>query len=160
MTMRVVAYREGDENLDRFKIPQANDTPWFKAATTGDWPGDPVALEWDMPKGPRFLLEPDLNGSAVVRYRRLTPPGPQLGIVVGSSWRWEGTLTASAMRGPKRSVTLYEVALQPPQRATKSLIALVHPRDLQLVDGDTVGVPAPTRAAVAAARSVGRLGGR
>lgn len=152
LTMRVVAYR--DDGTARFKIPQANDVPWFDPVAVDDWPGDPVSLDWDLPKGPRFVLEPDLNGKAVVRYRRLTLDHPQDGLVIGTCWRQEGVLVDKTMAGPRRTISLYEVALQPPLRTSRALVVLAHPRDLRLVDQVPAAVPAPTRVGVG-----GRLGG-
>ena len=132
LTMRVVAYRE--DGIERFKIPQAADVPFGFATRAEAWPGEPVMLDWDLPKGPRFVLEPTLNGRAVVRYRRLALGQPVNGIVIGSCWRHEGVIDETTLAGPKRTVNLYEVALQPPHRSTKSLVVFVHPNDLDVVE--------------------------
>lgn len=152
ITMRVVGYN--DEGVERFKIPQANDLPWFDAKSVGDWPGEPVYLEWDLPKGPRFDLEPSLNGKPMVRWRRHQLDDPHDGVVLGTSWRQEGVLDENTLAGPKRMISLYEVGLRPPRRASRALIVLVHPQDLQVIEEQERGVPAPTRVGVG-----GRLGG-
>lgn len=156
VTMRVVAYHDAEH--DRFKIPQAKDLPWFEPTAVDAWPGEPVPLEWDPPKGGPagpFRVEPSINGAAIVRWRRLKLDMPHDGIVVGSCWRHEGVLLDSTgMTGPKRTINLYEVSLVPPLRGTRALIVFVHPQDIQLVEEPARGVPAPTRVGVG-----GRLGG-
>lgn len=138
LTLRVIAYRDGD--TERFKIPQANDLPWVDA-TADEWPGEPIDLLSDLPKGPRFQLEPSLNGLAIIRYRRFPLDVPQIGFVASASAarRHEGSLKAAepgawvpggSMIGPKRTLHLHQVALQPPGRSVKALIVLVHPDDM------------------------------
>ena len=158
LTLRVIAYRDGD--IERFKVPQANDMPWVEP-TADSWPGEPISLLEDAPKGPRFQLEPALNGLTIIRYRRFPLEVPQVGFVAGgtASWRHEGSLSATepgawvpggSMIGPKRTLHLHQVALQPPGRSVKALIVLVHSNDLSLIDDP----PAPVERVTA-----GRLGG-
>lgn len=158
LAMRVVAYKDGD--TQRFKIPQANDVPWFEPTATGDWPGDPIELEWDLPKAPGYPLEPNLNGKAVVRWRRLPLDQPHDGIVVGTTYRQEGVIDDASMVGPKRAIGVYQCALQPSMRSAKALIVHVHPRDVQVIEEQERGVPAPSRVGVGGRIGGGRLGGR
>jgi hypothetical protein len=148
-TMRIVAYREGPDGVERFKIPQANDVPWFDPIVDA-WPGLPVPLETDPPRGPRFLLEPGLNGEALVRYRRL-PVNPLVGIVIGNTYRWEGVVSNHGLVGARRSLAVYQVAIQP-TRSSKALVLYVHPSDLSHIDQ-------PEQPAAVLSRS-GRLGGQ
>lgn len=155
VTMKVIGHHEGD--TDRYKIHQAKDLPWFDHRAEGDWPGEPVLLDWDVPKGP-FDLEPSPNGQAVVRFRRYHLDEARDGVVIGSTWRQEGVIADGTLLGPRRSISLYEVALRPPLRATRSLVVLVHPRDLETLDDNSGsrGVPSPNRVGVGGG---GRLGG-
>ena len=146
-TMRVVGYREDGTGTERYKIPQANDVPWFDPVADV-WPGEPVSLETDPARGTRFLLEPQPNGAAVVRYRRLAFT-PQMGIVVGNTWRWEGVVAATGLGGTRRSLSLYQVALQP-ARSGKAIVVFVHPTDLSVLE---------TAAVETVPRGGGRLGG-
>ena len=157
--MRVVARRDGD--TETYRIPQAErDVPWVESTWTGEWPGEPVDLEWDLPKGPQFQLEPSPNGRAVVRYRRFPLPLPVPGFVVAPELcrRYEGVVSndnayapGGGMIGPKRKLMLHEVALLPPARS--SLIVFAHPRDVEALDG----LPGD---AVSAPKRTARLGGR
>jgi hypothetical protein len=88
---------------------------------------------------PHFQLEPDGDqvDRVFVRLRRLTQRIPEIGVIVGSTTKQEGTVydtdddTERALDGPGRRVPLVEVALRPVR--TKSRIVLVHPRDLEPV---------------------------
>lgn len=154
LTMRVVAYRDGE--AERFKIPQAADVPWFEPITD-EWPGDPIDLDWDLPPGPRFVLQPALNGHGIVRYRRHALNPPQPGVVVGSTWRYEGKIEeipdGTTNLTARRKILLYQAALRPPGRRQKALVVYVHPKDLTALD-----LPVPAGAPLPRIRT-GRLGG-
>ena len=141
LTMRVIGYREDEQ--ERFKTPQAGDVPFGFATRSDAWPGEAVALEWDLPKGPRFLLEPSPNGYPVVRYRRLALDQPVAAIVIGSCWRSEGIIDEVNLSG-RRTISLYEVALQPSHRSTKALVVFAHPRDIEIIEEQGRGVGPPT----------------
>lgn len=157
LAMRVLGYKDGD--VHRYKNPQAADVPWFDAATVGEWPGDPIHLEWDLPKAPGYPLEPIPNGKAIVRWRRLPLDHPHAGIVVGTTYKYEGVVEDSGMSGPKRSVSVYQCALAPTTRSAKAMIVFVHPKDVQIVEEHERGVPAPSRVGVGGRIGGGRLGG-
>lgn len=163
ITVRVNAHKgDGGDEFRVIKPPRG-----FADLPQDTWPGEPVLLDWDPPKGPRFTLEPTLNGAVVVRYRRIPVDPPVDGVVVGTGWRYEGVLNATggydgraSMAGPRRAVSLYDVALRPAARSGKARVVLVHPKDIEVVTTETQGrgAPAPTRSGVGGRVGTGRLG--
>lgn len=156
VALRVIGFRADDEV--RFKLPQAQDFPFplpsldgvrprqqVLQITADDWPGAPIPLDWELPKGERFQLEPTLNGRAVIRWRRFELDPPIDGVVIGSTYRQEGTYDDQTLVGPKRSVNVYQVALRPGPRSARAVVAFVHGRDLSRRVLQPRGVAAPPR---------------
>lgn len=115
----------------------------FREATA--WPGTGISLELEPSPTTRtpFVLEPELSEVPYQRLRRVVYERPELGIVVGSTYRAEGTIVPGYESGPgemepaylgapKRKVRLLEVALQVAPTA-KARFVLAHPSDLTLV---------------------------
>ncbi len=101
-----------------------------------DWPGVPLELA-KVKVSERFVLEPEIDGQVLVRLRRILPSVPELGVVVGCTWKEEGVVRPGRgddpafLSGPGRGrVPLLEVAL--PSTA-KARIALVHVNDLSVL---------------------------
>jgi hypothetical protein len=131
------AYRQTGRSRDAHRFARHD----FTDATS--WPGAPIPLDWSpIPEvlEPYFELEP--AGSHLdrvyVRLRRLNQRIPEVGVVIGTATKLEGTVYDAteegddrALDGPGRRIALCEVAL-PPAR-TRSRVVLAHPQDLQPV---------------------------
>lgn len=109
----------------RYERVEFNDTTW---------PGEPVPLAWE-PGPERYQLAPALSAKAVVRVRRLVRI-PQVGMVVGCTWKQEGVIRpggdgeAANLTGPGRRVVLCEVALP---TEGKARIILARAEDLRVL---------------------------
>lgn len=129
----VASFWQSTRSRERFRFNQRD------LSSEADWPGVAVPVEWERADA-RFVLEPVGEGPVTVRLRRVPLPHPEVGVVIGTTHKYEGTVYESPgvslegdpperkLGGPGRRVTLHEVAL-PPVRG-KARIVLVHPRDL------------------------------
>lgn len=106
----------------------------FPAGAT--WPGLPLGFD-RVPAGDRFELEPDLDERVYVRLRRLPQPVPEVGLVVGYTWKEEGVIRpgrgddTATLTGPARGrIALLEVAMP---SSAKARIVLVHEDDARVL---------------------------
>jgi hypothetical protein len=97
------------------------------------WPGWPLELDV-RGVADNFELEPALNDDVVVRLRRLPAAVPEVGVVVGFTWKEEGVVRGGRaddpafLSGPGRGrINLIEVALPSTARAR---VVLAHVDDL------------------------------
>lgn len=110
----------------------------------GPWPGAPIGVDWEPSASKGFdAQQPVVDGTVLVRLRRVIYRVPEIGIVIGRTRRQEGRILGgkahgevdgepAQLAGPGRTVNLVELALQP-QGSTKARIVLAHQYDLQPV---------------------------
>lgn len=131
--VRVIGYR-GDDGAMRLRqsIPPRDHGRILSEDLDGEraWPGLAVPAEVvEAPEG--YELEPTPDAErAYVRLRRIVSPVPLTGVVVGWTYKVEGTLRGNDLGGPGRRVHLLEVAVAPGNRRGRAQLVLGLPLDL------------------------------
>lgn len=137
-TVRVIGKVDGDKIVYRQSWSTRDQGRYvrheFDAAA--GWPGEPFGFDRAPAASDRFELVPHPNGEVFVRLRVLPAAVPEIGVVVGTTWKEEGTVCPGRgdddayLIGGRGRIPLLEVALPSTRKAR---IVLAHVADLRVL---------------------------